>query len=287
MDQSIKITLFLIDGDRNKRLSCELSNWIGKAYKIPRNLLGKSRDILELQTAGVYMLLNKGTELSKEGDLYIGEAENVYTRLIQHLKEKDFWSEVIVFISKDKSLNKAQVKYLENRLYSDAKNVDRYNLLNNQIPTQSNLSDPDKSEMEEFLLNAKILVNTLGYKPFEEIIHSDTNNLANNEEDLFYISAARNASGKGKATSEGFVVLKGSQVSDSVTNSFPSNMQKLRDLMIAEGVIVNQNDKLIIKKNYLFNSPSSAAMIIMGRSANGLTEWKTKSGKILQECEIE
>src|SRR5690606_36614247 len=176
-------------------------------------------------------------------------------------------------------------KYLENRLYSDAKNVDRYNLLNNQIPTQSNLSDPDKSEMEEFLLNAKILVNTLGYEPFEEIIHSDTNNLANNEEDLFYISAARNASGKGKATSEGFVVLKGSQVSDSVTNSFPSNMQKLRDLMIAEGVIVNQNDKLIIKKNYLFNSPSSAAMIIMGRSANGLTEWKTKSGKILQECE--
>jgi hypothetical protein len=62
-------------------------------------------------------------------------------------------------------------------------------------------------------------------------------------------------------------------------------MLKLRDTLISEGVIVKENDKLIMKRDYLFSSSSSAAMIIMGRSANGLTEWKMKSGKTLQEYE--
>ncbi|HDK41853.1 MAG TPA: DUF4357 domain-containing protein [Candidatus Pacearchaeota archaeon] len=35
----------------------------------------------------------------------------------------------------------------------------------------------------------------------------------------------------------------------------------------------------------LISSSSSAAMIIMGRSANGLTEWKMNSGKTLQDFE--
>ena len=30
------IKIFLIDGDPNGRMSCEISNWSGKAYKIPR-----------------------------------------------------------------------------------------------------------------------------------------------------------------------------------------------------------------------------------------------------------
>ena len=62
-------------------------------------------------------------------------------------------------------------------------------------------------------------------------------------------------------------------------------MQKLRETLISEGVIVKEKDKMIMKRDYLFSSSSSAAMIIMGRSANGLTEWKMKSGKTLQDYE--
>ena len=32
------IKLFLLDGSPNKRWICELSNWTGVAYKIPRNM---------------------------------------------------------------------------------------------------------------------------------------------------------------------------------------------------------------------------------------------------------
>ena len=32
-----KITLFLMDGQSEGQISCELSNWTGKAYRIPRS----------------------------------------------------------------------------------------------------------------------------------------------------------------------------------------------------------------------------------------------------------
>ncbi|GAB4282614.1 MAG: hypothetical protein Kow0068_07270 [Marinilabiliales bacterium] len=62
-------------------------------------------------------------------------------------------------------------------------------------------------------------------------------------------------------------------------------MQKLLDKFISARVIVKNNDKMILKQDHLFSSSSSAAMIIMGRSASGLTEWKMKSGKTLQDFE--
>lgn len=279
------IKLFLIDGDTNGRLTCELSNWTGKAYKLPRNLIKICTDRPEIQTTGVYMLLNKSADLSEKGQLYIGEAENIFNRLIQHVKEKDFWNEAIVFISKDDNLNKAHIKYLENRLYEIATSANRYELINNQRPTQSSISESDKAEMEEFLANILILVSTLGYNAFEQIRQADTKVQPDIEEDLFFITAARGANGTGKTTSEGFVVFENSQVADPITNSYPKTMQKLRNTLISEGVIVKENDKLIMKHDYLFSSSSSAAMIIMGRSANGLTEWKMKSGKTLQDFE--
>ncbi len=279
------IKLFLIDGDTNGRLTCELSNWTGKAYKIPRNSIKICSDRPELQTTGVYMLLNKNADLSEKGQLYIGEAEDIFKRLIQHVKEKDFWNEAIVLISKDENLNKAHIKYLENRLHEIACNANRFELINTQKPTQSSISESDKAEMEEFLSNILTLVNTLGYNAFEQIRQVDKKEISVSEEDLFYISAVRGASGIGKTTSEGFVVFENSQVADPVTNSYPKTMQKLRDILISEGAIVKDQDKMIIKKDYLFTSSSTAAMIIMGRSANGLTEWKLKSGKTLQDYE--
>lgn len=279
------IKLFLIDGDTNGRLTCELSNWTGKAYKLPRNLIKICTDRPEIQTTGVYMLLNKSADLSEKGQLYIGEAENIFNRLTQHVKEKDFWNEAIVFISKDDNLNKAHIKYLENRLHDIATSANRYELINNQRPTQSSISESDKAEMEEFLANILTLVSTLGYNAFEQIRQADTKVQPDKEEDLFYITATRGANGIGKTTSEGFVVFEYSQVADPVTNSYPKTMQKLRDALISDGVIVKDNDKMILKRDYLFSSSSSAAMIIMGRSANGLTEWKMKSGKTLQDFE--
>ena len=107
------IKLFLMDGNPNSRISCELSNWSGKAYKIPRIEIKNCSDRADLMGTGVYLLFGKN-ELEKD-QVYIGEAECILKRLNQQLGQKEFWSEAIVFISKDDNLNKAHIKYLENR----------------------------------------------------------------------------------------------------------------------------------------------------------------------------
>ena len=279
------IKIFLVDGEPNGRMTCELSNWTGKAIKIPRNRVKESRDRRELDGTGIYILFGKSDKSQTRSAAYIGEAEGLYNRLNQHLSSKDFWNEALVVVSKDENLNKAHIKYLESRLHEIATNVDRYEILNGNLPTRSIISESDSAEMEEFIDNVKLLVNSLGYKIFDDLRKAQTSEELKNN--TFYIQAPRGANAMGQMTNEGFLVLKDSQIAGSTTNSFPKAMHNLRMQLIEDSLVVNRNQRFIFSQDYLFSSPSAAAAIVMGRSANGLTEWKLSDGRILKAVESE
>jgi len=271
-----KITLFLIDGDPNGRIMCELSNWSGKAYKIPRNLIKKSDDRDDLSKTGVYLLLGKDD--NDNNVAYIGEAENIMQRLLQHVGAKEFWYEAIAFISKDNNLNKAHIKYLESRLYEIAKNADRYVLDNTTKPTKSNISEPDVAEMEEFIDNLMLLVNTLGHKIFDSIISSP--DIVSDE--IFQINQ-KGLLAKGKPTNEGFVVFKNSQISLNL-GAVNSSVQSLREKYVSLGVIKEDGKYAVLTKDIVFSSPSLAATLVLGVSSNGPKTWKY-NGKSLKELQ--
>lgn len=278
-----KITLFLMDGGPEGRISCELSNWNGKAYRLPRASIRACTDRPELDSPGVYILFGKSDASDKEGLAYIGEADGIRKRLLQHVEQKDFWNDAIVFISKDANLNKAHIKFIENSLYEVAGKVGRYRLENSSTPTRPTISEPDTAEMEEFIAHIKLLIGTLGYKIFEPLI-SEKN--ASKKETL-YIKAVRGANGQGVKSADGFVILKDSIMASSVTRSFTEKYQLLRDKLLEDKIVVPSEQGLRFTKDVLFSSPSTAASIIMGRGANGLAEWKTKDGRILKALESE
>lgn len=273
------IKIFLIDGDPNGRMSCELSNWTGKAYKIPRIKVKDCSDRDDLASTGVYLLFGK----DEEGIdiVYIGEAETILKRLNQQLTQKDFWNETIVFVSKDENLNKAHIKYLENRLHDIATVAKRYKIENSIIPTQSSISESDRAEMEEFIENIKLLVNTLGHKVFDE----KRDFTPKQKQQTFFINAARGADAEGEPNSDGFVVFRGSKAAGSTVASITPSFLTLRQKLISQGVMVDKVDYLEFPDDYIFSSPSTAACMVLGRNANGLTEWKQKSGKSLKEFE--
>lgn len=273
------IKIFLIDGDPNGRMSCELSNWSGKAYKIPRIKVKECVDRDDLGSTGVYLLFGKDEE--GKDQVYIGEAESILKRLNQQLTQKDFWYETIVFISKDENLNKAHIKYLENRLHDIATSANRYKIENSIIPTQSSISESDRAEMEEFIDNIKLLVNTLGHKVFEEKREFKPKQ----KQQVFFLKAARGADAQGEPTSDGFVVFKGSKAAGSTVASITPSFLTLRQKLIKEGVLVDKGDYFEFPDDYIFSSPSTAACMVLGRNANGLTEWKLKEGKSLKEFE--
>jgi len=275
------IKLFLIDGEPNGRMTCELSNWTGKAYKIPRIMIKESYSREDLKNPGIYLLFGKNAE---GGNLvYIGEAETIIDRLKQHVAQKEFWSEVILFISKDENLNKAHIKYLESRLYEITKKVNQYDIDNSTVPSKSSISESEIAEMEEFIENVRLLTNALGHRVFENLVDNEYSK--SKKTNSFHIKAARGANGYGIPSSKGFIVFKNSEIATTTVNSMQKSLLNIRQKLIDDKTIVETEKGLIFEKDYEFSSPSTAAAILMGRNANGQREWKLKDGKSLKEYE--
>ena len=273
-NKSVNILMF--EGNPKGLIMCELSNWNGRAYKFSRTHL---KDFLKRSDAnytGVYFLFGKDD--MNEYTVYIGEAEQIANRINQHLKDRDYWTEVIVLLSKDDYLNKAHVKYLEHCFFKKAKDEDRTKVINNTIPTRSSVSEYDESMLKEFFENSLLLISLLGKKVFDHIADDV---VMSDDKNIMYIKAIRGADAKGIPTSDGFVVFKDSQIANDTTQSISTSLLNLRKRLIEERVIVNYK----FTKDYLFTSPSLAASFVMGRSANGRMEWKTKDKKAINDLE--
>ena len=99
---------------------------------------------------------------------------------------------------------------------------------------------------------------------------------------MFYIDAIRGAKAKGMIVSDGFAVLKGSTIANAVTPSFPKSSRRLRDELIENGTI---DENFCFVKDFVFSSPSQSAEVVLGRSANGKTEWKNSKHKTINDIE--
>lgn len=273
------ISLFLIDGAPDGRVACELFNWTGKAFRIPRKQVKESADRMDLQRAGVYFLFGRDDARNEANSAYVGEAEDVIRRVPQH-HEKDFWTEALLFVSKDENLNRAHIQFLEYTIYTTALSVGRYEMKNDRTPTRPSISEVEQAVMTEFFANLQLLVGALGYKIFEPLV-SPTSSAS----DEYQIHAIRGANARAVFGSEGMVVLKGSEAAGSVVTSTPESVSRLRQQLTDEGVLAEQNGVFAFQKDYLFSSPSAAAGVVLGRSANGWVEWKDRHGRSLKDNE--
>ncbi|MCJ8209944.1 GIY-YIG nuclease family protein [Mucilaginibacter sp. RS28] len=276
------IRLFLVEGSPNGMITAELSNWTGKAFKIPRI---KVKDYLrrdELHKAGVYILFGKNE--NNEDAAYIGEGEPVIDRIKSHDIKKDFWNEVILFVSKDDYLNKASIKYLENRLHNIGQSSRRYDVSTQNTPTKSSVSEAEKAELEEFLANIKLLTATLGHRMFEEI--TETVSTTDNQDAIFYCKNASGVTAKGSPSTEGFIVFNNSQFVIDYQSSLPESIRNERTKMLQDGILIESEEYLKLTRDYSFSSPSRAAAMILGRSARGPVEWKTERGLQLNQYEV-
>ena len=277
------ITMFLIEGEASGRMTCELSNWTGLGYRLPRNKVKNCDDREDLKGPAVYMLF--GTDDDGAGLAYIGESEEALTRLKTHVSEKDFWNEALVFVSKDNNLNKAHIKYLESRLIEVAKERERYRL--NQVsPKLPRINESDRATMEEFLANIFFLVDVLGHKIFED----NAAPVSEKGEQILFVTKrkVRGCDAKGYPTTDGFKVLAGSKAATEPTPTMPKGRIQLRERLIAEGILVWSRDmkELAFEKAHEFTSASAAAALCLAASANGLDEWVTeKEGIRLKDFE--
>ena len=274
------IELFLVNGTADSLITAELSNWNGKAIKIPRiEVANCDRD--DIKQVGVYFLLCQEDDGSDS--VYIGEAENVKERLVQHLrdyqadKEKYYWNTAIVFTGRD--LNKALIRYLENRFVEIARRSKRYIVLTKNTYRNTVIKESQIAVMEEFIDNVKILINALGCKVFESYAQSDSPIVSSDDEILLLSTGS--ASATGKVTTEGFVVFKGATINEKTSTKLGKGAQRLRQKILDSDKVKD----LKTTEDILFSSSSAAADFILGYSASGPQTWKDKAGRTLKEIE--
>ena len=291
MKSSKNFNLFLMDGEVTGRIKCTLSNWTGLAYKVPRPYLEKCKDRQDLKQSGVYFLFGKNDD--GDDEVYIGQAgirkngEGVLFRVSEHLKDEIYFSDAVMLTTQNNSFGPTEISNLENKFTNMAIDVDRYKVRNGNDPNPGNVTEEKESELEDFVEYSKMVLGVLGYKIFVPIVKKELKieNKIDNDE-ILYLSTRTKKSGKiinakCKRTSEGFVVLKDSMIEMIDSKSLPNSIKELRDKCKANNEIIDGK----LTKNYLFNSPSYAAMFVLGMSRNGKTEWKMEDGTTLKELE--
>lgn len=291
--RSKNINMFLMDGEVTGKIKCTLSNWTGVIYKIPRIQLGdlKSRD--EMKQSGIYFLF--GRDEDKQKDMtYIGQAttrkngEGVLLRIQEHTRDThaDYFNDVIILTTQNNSFGPTEISYLENKFTQLAKEAGRYIVKNGNDPNPGNVTEEKESELDEIIENTLMIIGTLGYRVFVPMTKKVSQDFIDNHSTYLYLKRKTKKSNKVieatcEQTTEGFVVLEGSQVEIMDSPSLPASLKEMRQNLIASQVIQDG----VLKEKQLFSSPSYAAAFLLGMQTNGRTDWKNQDGRTLKELE--
>jgi hypothetical protein len=170
--------------------------------------------------------------------------------------------------------------FLEWYCIQAARKAARYAEENGNSGSKPHTPAPLEADCLEIFETGQVLLATLGYPVFDSVRKPAGPSEA---EELFYCRAS-GADGRGLYTPDGFVVLKGSTGRKANVQSIKGTAhERFRNKLLESGVMRVEGETVIFEKDYLFGSPSMAALAVTGRSANGWSEWKNKDGKTLDE----
>ena len=269
------IQIFLPDGNARGVRLADITSQTVLAILVPRAHLEIAAERPELSRVGLYFLVGEEEE-GGQSLVYVGEAEDVLARLRQHNRSKDFWTSAIVVVSKTQSFTKTHAKYLESFCHEAIGRSGRFRLENTTVPARPFTSEAMEADLHDNFETLRVLVATLGYPLFDAITPSSK------RDTLFCLG--REAEAQGEYTEDGLVVFEGSSANlEEVKSAVGSWVTRVRDPLINAGVLRRDGSVYRFTANHVFASPSAAAVAVLGRNANGWTEWKFADGRTLSE----
>jgi hypothetical protein len=282
------VKLVFIDDDPAKRVVCDESNRTARVYKIPRVMLEESKNRKELQQPALYLLIGENEQEPDRPLVYVGESDDGLTRINQHEVGfvKFVWKLALVIIAQDAALNKAHVKYIENKWYEQLRKIDSV-ALNQVTPQTSTLNESERAIAEDFSATAQFLIGALGYRFFEPTTRLIKSASAVSQIPRFTFKVqTRNITAYGRPTDEGFLVEKGSLVDPVDKPAGIDYWKPVRDELRLKNIIGEINGVLQFLIDWTTSSPSRAAAAVYGGARNGQTEWKSVStGETFREWE--
>jgi len=186
----------------------------------------------------------------------------VAKRLKQYLS-KEFWNQVVAFVSKDENLPKSHIECLEGKLI-DIGIIAGKGVIQNNQSSGAKLPESDQAEMDIFLDKILKLLPVMGTTLFS--VPEISKRLVDDR----LVCTIKGLTAYGNRTDNGFIVYKDSQaVLEDRKSSVRGRVR--RQLLIDKGVLVQKDNSLVFVRDHEFTSPSLAASAIRGSNYNGFT----------------
>lgn len=271
------LELFFVDGRPDGMLTAEVFNWTGHVLRTPRTQIKEALARREASFTGVYVLFGESDEKPL---IYIGEAEDIGARLRDHAIKKDWWDHAVLITSAANNLHKAHIKFLESRLVEIARDVGNAELKNGNTPPRSSLSEAAQSNMESFIETLMIALPAIRIDVFLTKKRSGASTtidtaIAQSGPTFSFKMPRHDVDALAELRQGELIVKAGSRVRAAWIGESKHNSHyfKLRDELVRNGVIQSEGSGAVMTEDYAFSSPSAAAAVIAGRSANGRTSW--------------
>lgn len=235
-----------------------------KAFYFTRESCKNVVNMQSAQNYAIYFLFDNSDD---DNQVYIGQSVNGIKRIEEHLKQKEFWSYCILFVTDNNSFDKLSIDYLEYEFIHKFQKSS-YVLSNKDIrPNQPNVSIYDKPNLDTFIAQIDFLLKAEGV---------DTAETKTVISEVKYYHAKSKYNAKIFVRDGKFVLAAGSVIKRPIDTSkqWKDNRHYEKGNRLIDGFMDNQkikkiNDELVTQVNIAFKSPSAIADLITGYSENG------------------
>ena len=190
------------------------------------------------------------------------------------IKKKEWWTHCCLLTCKGDWLDIAHARYLEHRLYQLAKSNGGVKLDHGNEPSSPALSEGQATPAESFLQAALLIFPLLEFNFFY-----DSSSAAKDASIPIFKLETKTIKATARLQDGKWVVLKGSRAALTVASYLEKDYPgyyKRRERLKENDILKKQGETLIFTQDTPFNSPSTAASIIIGIPSNGRRTWKAQ-----------
>ncbi len=275
MSKGRSIELFFVDGTSDGMVTATIPfQWSGHVLVTRRTQLKAALIRDEASRPGVYLLIG---EKKGQATLYVGETDELKARLVNHASTKDWWDTAILISSNGEPLNKAHVRYLEHRIFTDAKRINKITMDFGQEPTEKPLNEAARAHMDAFLENLYLVLPALRFDFLTEQIKAESPISATPQKtDVTYFTLQvpkHEGTARARLEEGVFIVEAGSKARKEWSSSTRTSNRDLFNKLVDQGILALENGCNIFAKSYVFSSTSAAASVVVGHNASGPASW--------------
>lgn len=213
----------------------------------------------------VYFLFDSSDADSKK--VYIGQSMNGITRIYDHVRNKDFWTYCLLFVTDNNSFDKLSIDYMEHAFIKKLKKSS-FMLMNKDLRTnEPNISIYDRPNLDAYIEQIEFLLNAEGVS-LQEVS-------PNGVGVTYYEPTSKRYKAKLFVKDGKFILVEGSVIrrptelaKDWKVNLYERNNNVINGYL-DDGKVEEINGEIVLLMNIEYNSPSMPASLLSGRSENG------------------